>query len=1043
MRVLPPLTLSVSLFIPFSSSNGTSASSSPHSDFQNQSAASGISRVTAELTAEHRHKAVSWVYHEVPEYIASSMSSIVVHWTDLYVVGGIHKCCAVDGAKGATAVYKHDLRNFIPGKKEKGSHAEMMHYRDGDGGVRGVSTSAVVFGHLLIVEAANDPLSKAKASDSIYTVGLGFRHSVEFKDQKSVLSKTRLSEARSRSAIVSNRDHTVAVILGGLRSDGEPSLNVDLLWHFGDLKLEQYHKRLPGPHCDCIGASVGMSIVFACNDCSQLNAPRTQGYFIKVSLHRIHRRNVESGSFTIPLNTTNKTNPPSCHNNLLVYSVSSQYALFLEYDCFTSTHPTMHYVQIPQSDGEKFPSVKRFSTEALSGMPNFPASFMWFNRPFVLGGERYGAVQSERGELELDKAALVTVEGPGTSFTIGSSVGMSCNNNGFVGLSAASDCADIGDKFPCTKGNLIEYRPKREEPSVFVCFSRGRCNCYRKHHSISCDASDFSSCINFGCCWDEQHGCYGFDGEAVGHFELASAFQYQFLADPNSSSSILTPRVVAAVTAVMLLLVGFGAYNYAQKRWRWQQGQGAVEPNYTQITERYKVLKKIGAGGFGQVFLVRRREDGMKLALKYIQCNDTLDRGAALREFDSMRQVQGHPNLVEIVDMFMSWNENGTSVSASTPLVNPLLDDMNKKYVCLVMKFFAGGDIADYVKEVYRHEELLSEEWLLLILARQVSKALHHLHNRDVPMVHRDLKPENILVSKDKQHIVLTDFGLAHEQQHNQYLTTRTGSLQYVAPECWARRYGSQIDNWSLGCVLYAAATGRVRQSNCRVMFHDVQKEGFEEQIRKDLIENEYTEEFVTLVLALLVLDPAHRFTAEDTLGWLEEYERNLIHHKRTQSGGVGGEWDRNRLRQHQMEQQMLLQRQNRQSRLKQRSIQQEAQKLKMEQKQQEEGAQRAVAPPPGPISPTGEKATRIAVEESRISKNHQPSTTTAAQPTRTKPAESTSTSGALKTQELNTNPGVISTFDSTATLDNAQMGESYCLQAGDGNHQKFSSADS
>ena len=228
------------------------------------------------------------------------------------------------------------------------------------------------------------------------------------------------------------------------------------------------------------------------------------------------------------------------------------------------------------------------------------------------------------------------------------------------------------------------------------------------------------------------------------------------------------------------------------------------------------------------------------------------------------------------MDMFMSWSVDAEPSMQSATLVNPLLDDINKKYVCLVMKFFAGGDLADYVKDVYRREEILSEEWLLLVLARQVSQALRHMHERKFPMVHRDLKPENVLISEDKQRIALTDFGLAHEQ-HNKYLTTRTGSLQYVAPECWGRKYSSQIDNWSLGCILYAAATGRVSQSNCRVMFHDVQKEGFEERIRADIMENGYSEEFVALVLALLIHDPALRFTAEDTLAWLDEYERNVI----------------------------------------------------------------------------------------------------------------------------------------------------------------------
>jgi len=146
----------------------------------------------------------------------------------------------------------------------------------------------------------------------------------------------------------------------------------------------------------------------------------------------------------------------------------------------------------------------------------------------------------------------------------------------------------------------------------------------------------------------------------------------------------------------------------------------------------------------------------------------------------------------------------------------------------------------------------------MLTLARQMCDVLNHLHNRAVPIVHRDLKPENVLVTEDRTQCVLTDFGLA-QQQEKTYMSTRAGSLHYVAPECWKKHYGSHVDMWAVGCILYAAATGRVTLSTARVMFNDAKERGFAKEIRRDL--EGYSAEFQSFVLALLTVDPKRRLT--------------------------------------------------------------------------------------------------------------------------------------------------------------------------------------
>lgn len=76
-------------------------------------------------------------------------------------------------------------------------------------------------------------------------------------------------------------------------------------------------------------------------------------------------------------------------------------------------------------------------------------------------------------------------------------------------------------------------------------------------------------------------------------------------------------------------------------------------------------------------------------------------------------------------------------------------------------------------------------------------------------IVHRDLKPENLLLTQDKK-IKIVDFGLSNRYSNGETLKTACGSPCYAAPEMIAgkRYYGSQVDIWSCGVILYAMICG-------------------------------------------------------------------------------------------------------------------------------------------------------------------------------------------------------------------------------------------
>ncbi|KAG5486459.1 hypothetical protein LSCM4_07390 [Leishmania orientalis] len=70
---------------------------------------------------------------------------------------------------------------------------------------------------------------------------------------------------------------------------------------------------------------------------------------------------------------------------------------------------------------------------------------------------------------------------------------------------------------------------------------------------------------------------------------------------------------------------------------------------------RYRILQRIGMGAFSSVYLVQHKTSGRKFALKYILCKDNRERQAALRECEVLHCLQGHPQVIRIVDMFMRY----------------------------------------------------------------------------------------------------------------------------------------------------------------------------------------------------------------------------------------------------------------------------------------------------------------------------------------------------------------------------------------------------
>ena len=203
------------------------------------------------------------------------------------------------------------------------------------------------------------------------------------------------------------------------------------------------------------------------------------------------------------------------------------------------------------------------------------------------------------------------------------------------------------------------------------------------------------------------------------------------------------------------------------------------------MEDAYREIKFLGEGGFGRVFLGERRSDGMRVALKKIarkkQYQDEgLSALGCLREIRLMRET-AHPNLVELLDVYLSPDEGGVCV-------------------CLVLELLCEQDLEQIIGRSRLGSPLLPAT--IKSLTRMLLDGLAFLHSNWI--MHRDLKPGNVFVSTGGV-LKIGDFGFARTFGSPQQLMSPSACTQwYRAPELLlgACEYNAGVDVWSAGCVL-------------------------------------------------------------------------------------------------------------------------------------------------------------------------------------------------------------------------------------------------
>ncbi len=201
---------------------------------------------------------------------------------------------------------------------------------------------------------------------------------------------------------------------------------------------------------------------------------------------------------------------------------------------------------------------------------------------------------------------------------------------------------------------------------------------------------------------------------------------------------------------------------------------------------RYRLLKVLGEGGMGAVYLAHDTELDRKVALKlpHFVGGKSRDQGERFRREARLAATLDHANICRIHDI---GEQDGS--------------------LYLTMQYVEGKTLNDLIKAKGAIEPRTAVN-----LVKRIASAVQVAHAQGI--IHRDLKPANIMIKKDRDFVIM-DFGLARRVDQEEVQLTATGAVlgtpAYMAPEQFRgenNAVGPQSDVYSLGIILYELLTG-------------------------------------------------------------------------------------------------------------------------------------------------------------------------------------------------------------------------------------------
>jgi len=221
----------------------------------------------------------------------------------------------------------------------------------------------------------------------------------------------------------------------------------------------------------------------------------------------------------------------------------------------------------------------------------------------------------------------------------------------------------------------------------------------------------------------------------------------------------------------------------------------------TVLNGRYEIVRRIGGGGMGAVYLAKDRNlgDAPRAVKEMIESHlDPNQHEKAIGDFkrESLLLTSlEHPSIPTIYDYFY---------------------DSDRSRFYLVMKYISGGDLASRMRAAIggRLDEKTVTDW-----GMQVADVLDYLHSRPKPIIYRDLKPANLMIDGNTGRVMLIDFGIARWVTQQEKGVTAVGTMGYAPPELFSGRVQPASDVYSLGATMFHLLTGSDPQDNPLLIF--------------------------------------------------------------------------------------------------------------------------------------------------------------------------------------------------------------------------------
>ena len=197
----------------------------------------------------------------------------------------------------------------------------------------------------------------------------------------------------------------------------------------------------------------------------------------------------------------------------------------------------------------------------------------------------------------------------------------------------------------------------------------------------------------------------------------------------------------------------------------------------------FDIIKELGSGSFGNVYLVRHKITKAEYAIKAIDKRNKTNQEEKpyfRREVEVMYKVH-HKNVVKLFGHF---------------------EDNN--YCYFIMEYISKGNVYNLLPT--DKKKRLSTKVCSFII-RDIISAVYFLHHMHPPIIHRDIKPENVLLG-DNLVAKLTDFGWSNYMRDDEKRTTVCGTPIYLAPEIMEEKeHDEAVDLWCIGVLLFELVT--------------------------------------------------------------------------------------------------------------------------------------------------------------------------------------------------------------------------------------------